>query len=70
MDDEKVQPDNPEGETPGKKPGEGASPVEQDIDTSGGTSLGGDPDSAATGTTPTEGGGDPAGGPGTEGGGP
>lgn len=57
MAEDEVQPQNPEGETPGKKPGEGSQPVEQDVNTSG-QSLGGDTDSAATGTTPTEGGGD------------
>jgi len=69
MGDEKVQPQNPEGETPGKVPGEGAGPTEAEVDPHANQTFG-DADSAATGTTPTEGGGDPGGGPGTEGGGP
>jgi len=57
MGDEKVQPQNPEGETPGKVPGEGAGPTEAEVDPHANQTFG-DADSAATGTTPTEGGGD------------
>lgn len=53
-EEDKIQPQNPEGENPGKVAGEGAAPEEQEIDTSA-SSRRGDAGDEAAGAGPSGG---------------